>query len=147
MHNFQTVEDIVHRWLRDDRGSLMFFSGLAILALSLASLGLYGVMSYAVVQRTHEIGVRVALGAERGDIMSLVIKRSVMLAVIGIVIGVVMAIPVGFAIQPFLYDVGGADPVTFIAVALVLLIVAVAAGYVPALRATKVDPMVALRYE
>ena len=75
VHDFRTVEDIVHRWLRDDRGSLVFFTGLAVLALSLASLGLYGVMSYAVVQRTHEIGVRVALGAERGDIMSMVLKR------------------------------------------------------------------------
>ncbi|UCD76207.1 MAG: ABC transporter permease [Phycisphaerales bacterium] len=147
VHDFETVDDIVHRWLRDDRMSLMFFTTLAVLALALASLGLYGVMSYAVVQRTHEIGVRMALGAERNDIMRMVIGRSLRLAVIGILIGVALAMPVGLGIQSFLYGVGGTDPVTFLGVGVVLLAVALAAGYVPARRATKVDPMVALRYE
>ena len=127
--------------------SLFFFTGLAVLALALSSLGLYGVMSYAVVQRTHEIGVRVALGAERKDIMRLVISRSLKLTIIGILIGIALSIPVGLKIQSHLYEVGGADPVTFAVVSAILLIVALMAGYIPARRATKVDPIVALRYE
>ena len=147
VHGFRTVADLVHRWLRDDRMAAGFLGGLAILALSLASVGLYGVMSYSVAQRIHEIGVRVALGAGRRDVMRLVLRRCVTLAGIGIVIGMVCSVPLGFALEAHLYGVSGTDPVTLLGVAALLFGVALLAGYVPARRATKVDPMAALRCE
>jgi len=147
IYGVRTMEDILHRWLRDDRMAVWFLSGLAALALSLASIGLYGVMSYSVAQRTHEIGVRVALGAGRRDIQHLVIKRCLTLAALGIGVGLLLSVGVGLVLQSQLYGVSGIDPVTFMAVSLLLLAVAAAAGYLPALRATKVDPIVALRCE
>ncbi|UCC32560.1 MAG: ABC transporter permease [Phycisphaerales bacterium] len=147
VHDFLTVADIVHRWSRDDRGAAWFLGTLAALALGLASLGLYGVMSYAVEQRTHEIGVRVALGAGGRAILRLVIKRCVTLAAIGIAIGLVLSAPVGLAIESLLFGVSGIDPVAYAGVSALLLAVAVLAGYLPARRATRIDPMVALRCE
>ncbi|MHC4696217.1 MAG: ABC transporter permease [Planctomycetota bacterium] len=147
VHDFLTVADIVHRWSRDDRGAAWFLGTMAVLALGLASLGLYGVMSYAVEQRTHEIGVRVALGAGKSDVLRLVIKRCLTLTALGIVLGLALSAPVGLAIESLLFGVSGIDPAAYVGVSTLLLAVAVLAGYVPARRATKVDPMVALRYE
>jgi len=144
---FRTVADIIHRYCRDDRAAAWFLGTLAALALGLASIGLYGVMSYAVEQRTHEIGVRVALGAGKSDVLRLVIRRCLTLAALGIAIGLVLSAPVGLAIESFLFGVSGIDPVAYLGVTLVLLAVAALAGYVPARRATRVDPMVALRCE
>jgi putative ABC transport system permease protein len=124
-----------------------FLLTLAVLALCLASIGLYGVMSYSVAQRTHEIGVRVALGAGRRDILRLVLRRCLVLAGTGTVIGLILAAPVGLAIEAQLFGVSGVDPVTFAGVGILLLAVAAVAGYLPARRATRVDPMVALRCE
>jgi putative ABC transport system permease protein len=146
-YDFLTIQDIMHALCRDDRLAAGFFGGLVILALSLASIGLYGVMSYAVQQRTHEIGVRVALGAGRQEIMRLVLTRCLKLAAIGIAVGLALSVPVGLAIESELYGVSGIDPVAYAGVSIVLLAVAAQAGYVPARRATKVDPLVALRYE
>ncbi|UCC30559.1 MAG: ABC transporter permease [Phycisphaerales bacterium] len=146
-HNFRTIQDVMHWLCSDDRLTAGFFGGLALLALSLASIGLYGVMSCAVQQRTHEIGVRVALGASRREIMRLVLKRCLWLAAIGIGVGIALSIPVGLAIESELWGVSGIDPVAYAGVSIVLLAVALQAGYVPARRATKVDPMVALRCE
>jgi predicted permease len=145
--SFKTVDDMVRYWLRDDRMTAWFFGGLAVLALFLASIGLYGVMSYSVVQRTHEIGIRVAMGAFRRDIMLLVIKRCLRLCVIGIAIGVLLSLPMGFVVKSFLYQVGPVDPTAYAGVIALLLLVAFLAGFVPARRAARVDPMVALRYE
>lgn len=143
----RTVEQIIQRWLRDDQYLSGSLGALAALALCLASMGLYGVMSYSVSQRTHEIGVRVALGAQGRDVVRLVLKRCLVLAGLGVGVGLVLTIPLSFLLASQLYGVGGADPVTFAGVILLLVAVALAAGYLPARRATKVDPMVALRCE
>jgi len=146
-HNFRTIQDVLHWFCSDDRLTAGFLGGLALLALSLASIGLYGVMSYAVQQRTHEIGVRIAMGASGREIMRLVLRRCLWLAALGIGIGIALSIPVGLAIESELWGISGIDPLAYVGVSIVLLGVAAQAGYVPARRATKVDPMVALRYE
>jgi putative ABC transport system permease protein len=147
IQDFRTLQDVIKYWTRDDFLAAGFLGGLAILALSLASIGLYGVMSYSVQQRTHEIGVRVALGAGRREIMRMILKRCLRLAAIGIGVGLVLSIPVGLAIESQLYGINGIDPTAYVGVSVVLLSVAALAGYLPARRATKIDPMVALRCE
>ena len=145
--NFHTVDDIVRYWLRDDRMAAGFFGGLALLALGLACIGLYGVMSFSVIQRTHEIGIRVAMGASRKGIMQLIIKRCIRLCVIGIAIGITLSLPLGFAVKSSLYQVGSVDPAAYAGVVTLFLLVTLLAGLYPAWRATRVDPMEALRYE
>ncbi|MCP4712535.1 MAG: ABC transporter permease [Planctomycetes bacterium] len=145
--NFQTVDDVVRYWLRDDQMAAGFFGGLALLALGLASIGLYGVMSYSVIQRTHEIGIRVAMGAIRKDILVLVISRCLRLCLLGIGIGILISLPLGFVLKAELYQVSNVDPVAYASVTGLFLVVALLAGFFPARRATRVDPMTALRYE
>ena len=123
---------------------LSIFAGLAIL---LAAIGIYGVMSYAVGQRVHEIGIRIALGARAGDVLSLVLRQGLSLALVGIAIGLMGAVWLTGAMKSLLFGVSPNDPPTFVIVSGLLLAVAVAATYIPARRATKVDPIVALRYE
>jgi putative ABC transport system permease protein len=117
------------------------------LALLLAVVGIYSVMSYAVSRRTNEIGIRVALGASRGDVLLLIVRQALLLALIGSVIGIVGALALSRLMASQLYGVRPTDPVTFISVAALLMIVALAASYIPARRAMRVDPMTALRYE
>jgi ABC-type antimicrobial peptide transport system permease subunit len=119
----------------------------AALALLLACVGIYGVISYLVGQRTHEIGVRVALGAQRSDVMRLIIGHGAKMALIGVAIGIVGALALTRLMSNQLFGVSAHDPLTFVAVAILLIIVAVAAWYIPARRAMRVDPMVALRHD
>ena len=123
---------------------LAIFAGIAVL---LAVIGIYGVMSYYVSQRTREIGIRVALGANSRNVLGLVVKLAAKLALIGVVVGIALALGVARLIAAFLYGVSPSDPITYASVAVVLIAVALLASFIPARRATKVDPMTALRYE
>jgi putative ABC transport system permease protein len=121
--------------------------GFATLALVLAVLGLYGVLAYSVAQRTRELGVRMALGAQRRDLLRMVVNNGLKLAVIGIALGIAGGLVVSRLIASLLFGVAPTDLATFVTVGAVLFMAALAASYIPALRATNIDPMVALRYE
>jgi len=129
------------------RFSTVLIAVLAGLALILSAVGIYGVMSYTVGQRTQEIGIRMALGARPANMLALILGRGARLAFVGIAVGLLGSFALTRFLSSLLFGVGAADPLTFCAVALLLLAVALAACYVPARRAMKVDPMVALRYE
>ena len=142
-----TAAEIRRRWLRDDEVLTWFLSALAGLALSLSVIGLSGLMAQVVAQRTREIGVRMAMGATRGQIATMVILRSARLSAIGLAVGGMASVPLGLAIATQLYGVSGADPRSFALVGGLLLAAGVVAGYKPARRAARVDPVVALRCE
>ena len=126
---------------------MLLLSIFAGIALFLAGLGIYGVMSFAVEQRTHEIGIRIALGAGRGEMLKMVVGQGMRLATIGLVLGLAGAFALSRVLTSLVFGVKPTDPVTFGAVALGLGLVALLACYIPAHRATRVDPVIALRYE
>jgi ABC-type antimicrobial peptide transport system permease subunit len=122
-------------------------AALGLLGLTLAVVGIYGVMAYAVGERTQEIGVRVALGAQRKNIPWMISRQGLAIVGVGLALGLLIAVGVGRVVGEFLVGVGPTDPLTYISVSLLLSFVALAACYIPARRATRVDPLVALRYE
>jgi putative ABC transport system permease protein len=141
------LADSVSQSTRSRRFSTWVLSGFAVLALLLAAVGIYGVISYSVSRRTHEIGVRMALGAERGRIAAMVAGRALLLAGIGVVAGVCGALALTRLLRSMLFGVSTTDPAAFAGASLFLLAVAATAGYVPARRAARIDPGVALREE
>ena len=142
-----TMQDALERSLSRDRFSMVLIGVFGIVALALAAIGIYGVLSYMVVQRTRELGIRMALGATRADVVTYVMGQSATLIAVGLGVGVVTSLFATRAMAAQLYGVRATDPLTFLAVAVLLAAVALLASYVPAVRATRVDPLTALKYE
>ncbi|PYS88726.1 MAG: permease [Acidobacteria bacterium] len=147
IYNVRTLPQVFVEGMAPQRLTAFMFAGFALVALLLAAVGLYAVISYSVAQRTHEIGIRMALGAQAGDVFRLVIGQGLKLIAIGVAIGLVGAFALTRVMVRILYGVSATDFVTFAGISLLLALVALAACYLPARRAAKVDPMIALRYE
>jgi len=147
MSKTQTMDSIISDSLASQRFSMAVLGVFAMLALALASVGIYGVISYLVGQRTQEIGIRVAMGASRSDVLRMVLGDGMKMTLIGVGIGIAAALGLTRLMASLLFGVSATDPLTFTAVAMLLSVVALAACYIPARRAMRVDPMVALRYE
>jgi putative ABC transport system permease protein len=145
--DIRTVDQIKELSMADNRLQSVLLVIFATVALLLAGIGIYGVLSYSVAQRTQELGIRAALGATERNLLQLVLSRGVVLTVIGLVLGVAGSLGLTRLMASLLYGVGARDPATMMAVAALLAIVAVIACYVPARRATKIDPLAALRSE
>jgi predicted permease len=145
--NLRTLEQIVSRSISQPRFYMMLLAIFAGVALLLAAIGIFGVLSYAVAQRTREIGIRMALGARERTVVGLVVRHAMLLAAAGVVLGVGAAYFLSGTLSTLLYSTTPRDPVTFASVTTLLVLVALVASYVPARRATRVDPIVALRAE
>jgi predicted permease len=147
IYGVQTLESIVFDSVASQRFTMILLGAFAVLAVLLASIGIYGVISYVVGQRTHEIGLRIALGANRSDVLRLVLGESAAMAIVGVTLGIGAAFGLTRLLAKMLYGVSAHDPFTFAGVAILLTAVALAASYTPARRAMRVDPVVALRHE
>ena len=144
IYNVRTMDDVVMNSLGTRRVSMQLFAVFAIAALLLAAIGIYGVMAYTVTQRTQEIGIRMALGAQRSDVLGLVVRQGMMLAAIGVVAGLAGAFSLTRVIASLLFNVRPDDPTTYLAISFLLIVVAFLACYLPARRAAKLDPVIAL---
>jgi predicted permease len=147
IYGTQTMSQVVAESLAARRFSMILLGTFAALALVLSSVGIYGVISYLVARRTREIGIRLALGADRADVLRLVLREGMKLAVAGVGIGIVCALALTRLMAKMLYGITATDPVTFVAVATLLLLVAMLACYLPARRTMRVNPVIALRYD
>jgi putative ABC transport system permease protein len=147
VYDAKPMEEIVGESLAGQRFSMILLSVFAVIALLLSSIGIYGVLSYVVAQRTREIGIRIALGAQRSTVLRLMLGEGMRMAVVGVTIGVALALALTRLMASQLYAISATDPITFTGVAIILGGVALFACYIPARRAMRVDPMVALRYE
>ena len=158
LYDVRTMEDRMQRAVVSQRAAMILLSAFAVIAMLLAVVGIYGVISWGVVQRTREMGLRMALGALRRDVMWLILRRSTLLVLVGVSLGLLGAFALtrvlgaslselGPGRTPLLFGVKALDPVTFIVAPILLALVALLACCLPARRATKIDPLVALRYE
>jgi putative ABC transport system permease protein len=147
VYEVKTLQQVVSDSLSQPRLYTVLLTIFAVVALVLAAVGIYGVMNNSVSQRTHEIGIRLALGAQRRDILKMVVGQGMILAVIGIVIGLVAALTMTRLMESLLFGVSARDLLTFLMIPVALAIVAFLSTFIPAMRATRVDPMIALRYE
>ena len=147
LFNIRTMEDRISDTIATQRLSMLLLSSFAFVALLLAAVGIYGIMAYSVSQRRHDIGIRMALGAQVADIFKLVIAQGMSLALIGLGVGLAAAFALTRVMSTLLYGVSATDSVIFIGISLLIIVVALAAIFIPARRATKVDPIVTLRYE
>jgi len=145
--NVSTLDRYIATALKQPRFNLLLLGAFALTALLLATIGLNGVVSYSVAQRTHEIGIRMALGAQRNAILKLIIRQGMWLVLTGVVLGIVVSLCLTRLLRGLLLGVSATDPATFAAIALLLIVIAMLACYLPARRATRLDPLVALRHE
>jgi len=145
--NVDSMEHIVAGAVARQRFSMLLLAIFAAVALVLAAVGIYGVMSYSVAQQTREIGIRMALGAQRSDVLKMTVKQGLRLVGLGLIIGLAAAFTLTRVKASLLFGISATDPITFITISVVLLAVAMLASYIPSVRAMRVDPMVALRYQ
>jgi ABC-type antimicrobial peptide transport system permease subunit len=144
---FESLEDRISVSLLLPRAAASLFGFLGLLGLALASIGLYGVIAYTTSQRTHEIGIRMALGAKSCEILELILRQGLILGAAGVAIGLAAAFAITRLLTVVLYGISATDAITFLGISLLLLLISLGASYIPARRATRVDPLVALRYE
>jgi putative ABC transport system permease protein len=147
VHNIKTMDELLGSMMSQRRLNMLLFGILAGVALVLAAVGIYGVIAYSVTERTHEIGIRIALGAPSTEILKLVMGQAMLLAAGGVVLGLLAAFALTRVMSSLLYGVSATDATTFVVIAVLLPSVGLLASYIPARRAMKVDPMVALRHE
>ena len=147
VYDIVTMDKMLDRFVAEPKFNMVLLALFAGLALLLSTVGIYGVISYSVSQRTQEMGIRMALGASRADVLRLVLTQTFRLVGSGLIVGSAASFLATRALSGLLFHIGMYDPFTFVVIALLLSLVALLAGYVPARRATRVDPMVALRYE
>jgi predicted permease len=145
--DIRSMDDIFGESIAPQRFTMLLLGAFAAVAMLLGTVGIYGVMSYTVAQRKHEIGVRMALGAGTGSVLRLIVAHGLKLTLIGVVVGLAAAFVLSRVMESLLFGITATDPATFVAIPLVLVAAATLASYVPARRATKIDPVIALRYE
>jgi putative ABC transport system permease protein len=145
--NIKPMDQIMSESLARPRFSFLLLTIFAGVALVLAAVGVYGVMSYSVVQRTHEYGIRMALGAQARDIFTLVLKEGFRLAIIGIAVGIAGALALTHYLRSLLFGISATDPIIFLSISLMLITIALLACYIPARNAMRVAPMIALRHD